>query len=286
MKTIPVTTWSMILAFSTIQLLWAQNIKTVSSWSTDKIFDTPESIIPHCTKDIVFVSNLGGNPSEKDGNGFISTLSKKGTPINLQWVTGLNAPKGMAIMGNTLYVSDIDVLVEIDIETASIRQKYAASPGKFLNDVAVSPIGIVYVSDMQDDCIYKLENNHFTKWMSSPKLKKVNGLTVVKNFLYAGTANSIQMIDLSTESITTWVDNTGSIDGLEPDDEGGFIYSDWAGKTWHADKNRTIRLLLDTTHDKINAADIGIDKITKMLYIPTFFDNRIMVYHLVPYVQE
>jgi sugar lactone lactonase YvrE len=286
MKTTFGIIWTMILAFVVLQLSTAQNIKTVSSWSTDKIFDVPESVIPHCTKDIVFVSNLGGNPSEKDGNGFISTLSKNGTLIKLHWITGLNAPKGMAIKDNTLYVSDIDVLVLINLETATIQQKYTATPGKFLNDVTVSPTGTVFVSDMQDDCIYKLENNSFTKWLSDPRLKKVNGLTIAQNFLYAGTANSILKIDMTTAEITTWLDNTGSIDGLEPDRNGGFIFSDWAGKTWHVDENRTLKLILDTTLDKINAADIGFDKITNTLYIPTFFDNRIMTYQMVPYVQE
>jgi hypothetical protein len=40
------------------------------------------------------LSNIDGKPDEKDGRGFISKISPvNGTIIELNWVTGLNAPK-------------------------------------------------------------------------------------------------------------------------------------------------------------------------------------------------
>ena len=48
----------------------------------------------------------------KDKNEFISKVSpSNGSIIDLNWVTGLNAPKGIAISndGSKLYVSDITV---------------------------------------------------------------------------------------------------------------------------------------------------------------------------------
>jgi DNA-binding beta-propeller fold protein YncE len=87
-------------------------------WETPTQLDTPESVVYEPTEDVLFVSNIDGEPDEKDGQGFISKISpSNGTVIELNWVTGLNAPKGMAVSSDSskLYVADITDLVEIDI---------------------------------------------------------------------------------------------------------------------------------------------------------------------------
>ena len=62
----------------------------------------PESVIYSPKQDILFVSNIDGKPNEKDQKGFISKVSpSNGNIIELSWITGLNAPKGMAIYNNT-----------------------------------------------------------------------------------------------------------------------------------------------------------------------------------------
>jgi hypothetical protein len=44
------------------------------------------------------VSNIDGKPDQKDQRGFISEVSpSNGSVVELDWLTGLNAPKGMAI---------------------------------------------------------------------------------------------------------------------------------------------------------------------------------------------
>jgi DNA-binding beta-propeller fold protein YncE len=87
-------------------------------WETPAQLKTPESVLYEPTENVLFVSNIDGKPDEKDGQGFISKVSPiNGTVIELNWVTGLNAPKGMAVSSDSskLYVSDIIDLVEIDI---------------------------------------------------------------------------------------------------------------------------------------------------------------------------
>ena len=53
---------------------------------------------------------LDGAPAEKDGKGSIGKVGLDGKIIQAEWVTGLNAPKGMAITGNSLWVADVDRL--------------------------------------------------------------------------------------------------------------------------------------------------------------------------------
>src|SRR5918999_5896366 len=88
-------------------------------WETPAQLKTPESVLYEPTENVLFASSIDGKPDEKDGQGFISKVSPvNGTIIELNWITGLNAPKGMAVNSDDssrLYVSDITDLVEIDI---------------------------------------------------------------------------------------------------------------------------------------------------------------------------
>lgn len=109
---------------------------------------TPESVLPDPGGEFAYVSNIDGQPLEKDGKGFISKISlKDGTLIEPQWATGLNAPKGMALVKDRLYVSDLDRLAEIDTKTGKIVASYDVQNPGFLNDVAADGEGRVYMSD-------------------------------------------------------------------------------------------------------------------------------------------
>ena len=86
---------------------------------------TPESIIHDDAADVYLVSNVNGQPTALDGNGFISRLAPDGKVENLRWVEGgknqvtLNAPKGIGIMGDAIYVSDIDTVRIFDRKTGA-----------------------------------------------------------------------------------------------------------------------------------------------------------------------
>ena len=120
----------------------------------------PESVAYAPKQNVLFVSNVNGKPTQKDQNGFISKVSpSNGSIIELNWVTGLNAPKGIAISNNNsrLYVSDITDLVEIDIDNGKIIKRFNAPGSAFLNDVVSDNQGNIYVSDTITNTIYKLD---------------------------------------------------------------------------------------------------------------------------------
>lgn len=76
-------------------------------WETPVDLKNPESVVYAPKQNLLFVSNINGKPDQKDQNGFISTVSpSNGSIVELNWITGLNAPKGMAINNNNrrLYV--------------------------------------------------------------------------------------------------------------------------------------------------------------------------------------
>lgn len=100
---------------------------------------SPESVVSG--KGRYFVSNIGGKlNAEKDGDGFISELSANGRlkiahflPIGND---RLNAPKGMSIVGDVLYVADIDRVVGFSLSSRRQIVEHPV-PGKvtFLNDL-------------------------------------------------------------------------------------------------------------------------------------------------------
>ena len=101
----------------------AQKVTVQKLWATDTILKVPESVLVDDKENCLWVSNIDGAANGKDGKGSISKLSKTGTPINLDWVTGLNAPKGMAKYKQELYVADLTELVVIDIKKGVIKNK-------------------------------------------------------------------------------------------------------------------------------------------------------------------
>lgn len=92
-------------------------------------FNNPESVLVDSNR--VYVSNLGAKltPTEKDGDGYISLLNKNGDVINKNFLTKLNAPKGMAVVSKTLYVADVDELKGFDIVSKKLLAKLLTANG-------------------------------------------------------------------------------------------------------------------------------------------------------------
>lgn len=276
-----------LLVFSGLQRLKASDggggeYKLTQLWETKKELRVPESVLYHEPGNILYVSNINGKPTEKNGKGFISKVSLDGKIEVLKWATGLNAPKGSAIYGDKLYVSDIDQLVEIDLNTGKIRAAYPAAGAKFLNDVATDSSGNVYVTDMssENSVIYKLSQGKMTVWMKGREISNPNGLYMEEKRLLVGNSGdgSIKAINLADKKISTIARVGSGIDGLRSDGKGNYFISDWKGKTSLVTASGEAIVLIDTTASKINSADLEYIKSKKLLLIPTFFDNRVVAY--------
>lgn len=248
-------------------------------WTATDGLKTPESVLYDAGSNSIFVSNINGQASEKDGNGFISILGIDGKMKNLNWVTGLNAPKGLAIYNGNLYVADIDELVVINIKEARITDKIKLENAKFLNDVTASENGTVYVTDMRDNKIYVLENGKLTLWLEDQLISNPNGLWAENGKLYIGTGQILQA-DIKTKEIQVLVNDCGGIDGLEKLKDGNFIYSNWKGLIFITKGVKSIQLL--DTVDKQNTADIDFVPGKNMVLVPTFLANSVDAYLLKP----
>jgi sugar lactone lactonase YvrE len=116
-------------------------------------FSTPESVLHDPVADVYLVSNINGSPLARDDNGFISRVTPEGEVESLKWIDGaadavtLNAPKGMALIGDELWIADIDAVRRFDRTTGEPRGEVAIPGGTFVNDVAPAADGGVLVTD-------------------------------------------------------------------------------------------------------------------------------------------
>lgn len=270
----------------------------VPVWIT-KGFDRPESALYVAAENAIFVSNVTGEPGTKDGSGFISRLdSASGKLVKRDWLTGLNAPKGLAYAQGKLFVADIDELVEIDVKSASIAKRYPAPGAKMLNDVALEPrshfknqVARAYVSDWFGNSIWYLGDGKFSQLVQDPAFESPNGLLVEGEELRIASWGALgegfktevpgrlKTLPLDGEGIADRFTAipVGNLDGLESDGKGGYWVSDWiAGKVFHfaANGNAAVWLQLEQ-----GSADLGIVP-GKWLLVPMMLDNEVRAYAL------
>ncbi len=258
--------------------------KLVKVWETDTTLRVPESVL-FDGKNTLYVANIDGKSDALDGAGFISKVSLGGKIETLHWADGLNAPKGMGMHKNKLYVTDVYRLVVIDVATGQAVKTYdAVDPKKaFLNDVTVAKDGTVYVSDSRDDKIYRLKDGDWTLWMEGEQLNKPNGvLAVGKDKLMIGSTKTgaLRAVDVATKTMMTIADGMAATDGIVSDGKAGYFVSDWNGQVFHVTGGGEKQQLLDTREAKVNAADIEYVAKKKLLVVPTFFGNKLVAYRV------
>ena len=268
---------------------FAQGEQLEKLWETAG-FSNPESVVYDKKAQVLYVSNVNGAANEKDGNGFISKVALDGKIIAKNWVTGLNAPKGLAIHGDKLYAADIDTLVEIDIPTAKISNRYQVADAKFLNDVAASDSGEIYVSDMMMNRIHRLKDGTFDIWLESPDLESPNGLLVQDDYLIEGAwgvmtegfktdkPGHLKTISLKDKSINSIGDGSpvGNLDGVEADLDGDYYVTDWMiGKLMHIDKSGKVTVLLTLEQ---GTADLEYIPEIDLIILPMMNSSKLLAY--------
>ena len=119
----------------------------------------PESVALSADRTFLYVTNVNGDGDAKDGNGFIARVGLDGQVLEREWARGLDAPKGLMLRGESLYVADIDAMVEIDAASGAVTRRVAAPGARFLNDIAFAPDGRVLVADSQNARIYAIRSD-------------------------------------------------------------------------------------------------------------------------------
>jgi hypothetical protein len=263
-----------LFVFVTIHLS-AQQHKLEKIWETDTVIATPESVLPF--KGTLYVSLIDGAGWTADGKGGVAKLTPDGKIVDTVWVTGLSAPKGMGILGNKLYVADMQEVVVIDVESGKIEKKIRIDSAKGLNDITVTDKGIIYISDTRGNKIWRMQNDLAELYLDS--VINVNGLRAIGDDLFIGWGKTFVRAN-AQKQLTKIAEVLQQIDGIEPVGNGDFILTAWAGYIWYAYADGRIETLLESHQQKRNTADIGYDQQKRILYVPTFNAKTVVAYTL------
>jgi hypothetical protein len=255
----------------------AQRHKLEQIWSTDAVVATPESVLPVLKDGKLYVSLIDGEPWGMDGKGGIGRMSDDGKNYDSMWLTGLNAPKGLGTYMNRIYAADISEVAVADLTTGKLIKKIPVEGASGLNDITVTDRGIVYVSDSKTNRIWKITDDKPTLYLEN--ITGANGLKAVKDELFFAKGPALMKAD-AKKQITQIADVGQGIDGIEPVGDGDFLVTSWPGYIFYVYANGQTELLLDTHEQKKNTADIGYDPIKRIVYVPTFFDRRVVAYQL------
>lgn len=219
----------------------------------------PESV---CVVDEehVYIADIGREmrPSEADSDGVLykAPLKNLADKKKVNKSFKLNAPKGIAHDKNSLYITDIDRIVVVDIASGKKVDEIAfGDKTVFLNDVAILDENTLLVTATNQHDMYAVVVKSKEVFnLSKKSLEGANGITMAGGKVYVcGFSNKqnkkghIYEYDLETNTVSVVIDQVGHLDGIKMYED-KLLVTDWGGdfnhgKIWMvepADKRATV----------------------------------------------
>jgi len=257
----------------------------------------PQSFLADPNGGGYFISNANGEPDGRDNNGFITKLDTDGKVTNPQFIRGgdgrtvLHAPKGLAIVGKTLYVADLDAVRGFDVETGNpvitvafpANARGTATTAPSLADLAHDGHGVLYASDPAANAIYRIDTTkqHAVSVLvrddrlAGPKglaLHPKTGLLIAVSF-NKGMIHAIAPDGTITELVSNSI-LTGrfrNLDGVDFDTWGNMYVSDpTAGKIWRIRPDQRFDVIAEFLP---SPGDIAVDRKNHLILVPYQYSN-------------
>lgn len=254
---------------------------------------TPESVLYDADADVYLVSNIDGDPVAHDGNGFISRLRPDGSVETLKWVDGgagatLNAPKGMALKGDTLFVADIDTIRAFDRTSGQALGAIGVPGATFLNDLAVGGDGTLYATDSGlkeglqpsgSDAVYRVRDARAEAIARGDSLHHPNGIIVTSDgvLMVPFGGNAVYRIRQGAPPTTVTTLPAGQLDGIVRMPDGTLLVSSWEAGAVYRVPPDTAAAPSVAVSGVTSPADIGWDSRRGRLLVPLFNENRVEV---------
>lgn len=256
-------------------------------------FDAPEAVRYDPDQDVYFVNSWGkGDPGAKDNNGFISRLNPDGTVAQLRFIAGgaggatLHSPRGMTIVGDTLWVVDPDAVRAFNRRTGAplTTVDFSAYKLGFLNDIAAGPDAL-YVTDTGTDHIYRIAGGKITVALQDSALGKPNGITwdaTNRRFIVVpyGGGSAIKAWTAGGKTLSDISRSTGAkYDGVEILSGNRVLVASQSDSSLHLFTGATGRPIIRTGGEP---ADIGVDTKRNRVAVPFVARNLVEIWQLPP----
>jgi hypothetical protein len=258
----------------------------------------PESVLYDPEQDVYILSNINGGLLERDGNGFLSRVTAGTLQVELEWVESgrngvtLDAPKGMAIVGETLFVSDVTGVRKFDRRTGRPLGTIALPGATLINDLTTDGRS-VYVSDTGvrpgpgitflstgTEAIWKITNDRAEKLASGRVLHQPNGLDFAGGTLRVASfeGNEIYALDGGGKRKVLATLPEGQLDGLIHLADGSIVVTSWLGKEVY--RGRAGEPFGAVLAGVAAPADIGYDTKRHLLLLPSSAANQVTLHRL------
>ena len=255
---------------------------------------TPESALFDATRNVWYIANINGVPNEADNNGYITRVSADLATVDTMFIAGgangvaLDAPKGMALVGDTLWVADITNVRAFDVTTGAPVASLAVDGAVFLNDITLGAQGTLYISDTGirfgadgmshpgPDRLFQLTGRTVNEAIRFEGAPGPNGV------LFDEATGRVLVVPFASGTIVEWMpgmttadsiaSGPGSYDGAVRLADGRTLVSSWADSTVHVLANGTLTPLITGVPAP---ADIGADVRAGVVAVPLFELGRV-----------
>jgi len=253
----------------------------------------PEAARWDSDQNVWFIANINGDPFGKDNNGFIARVTADGKIDSLKFIAGgrngatLNAPKGMAITGDTLWVADIDAVRAFNRRTGAPAGSVRVTGAKFLNDITAGPDGTLYITDSGlgpkfshpgPDRIYQIKGGKASIAFESKDLAAPNGIAFMDEALLVAPFMGTSLVAWSPGDTTARPIGTGpgQQDGIEILPDNRLLVTSWADSSlFILDDGKATRV----AYPLPSPADIGFDGKARIA-VPLLMENRVEFWEL------
>jgi hypothetical protein len=255
----------------------------------------PESVLYDRAGDRYLVSNVNGAPLARDNNGFISVLSPQGKVVARTWIAGgrpgvvLDAPKGLAIKGNELFVADLSVVRVFDLTTGAPRGEIAVPGSTDLTDLAARPDGTLYVTDAGPptgrfdgegtEAVHVIEGGRARPLATGNKLGRPHGLAWTEAGVVVSPFGASEIYRLNDKGEKRDVTQTpaGGLAGVVSVGDVLFVTS-WQSKAvYRGTLGGSFEVALA---GQKSPADLGYDSRRGRLLVPHFQENTVEAFEL------
>ena len=258
-------------------------------------FQTPESVLHDSVADVYLVSNINGGGRDRDDNGFISRVSPDGQVLELNWIDGaspdvnLSAPKGSAIIGDSLFIADIDSIRVFDRNTGAFLRAFTVANATALNDLAVASDGALWVSDMGDGSpetaartgLHRIAPDGTSSMVASgAEITGPNGIAPHGDGVAVAAYRGTTLHHASAAGLGEVLAEIGGsrIDGLVALPDGSLLASSWeATSIFRVAPDGSATVAFDGLQ---SPADIGYDARRNRVLVPSFDGSWLRIYPL------